>query len=100
LESRQLRCREALKGLTSPPVNKTDVVNRSGGMGDDHDGCDIIKVAAKYAAENAEGAFQEMLTTQLGERNAYVLKCMLLLAEDLARHQANSCDSPIPCLCT
>lgn len=77
-----------LQGLKFPSVDNREVVNRSGGMGDMHDGCDVSKVAATIGGSNAAGAFTPLLTTQLGERSAHVLKCMLHLSKDLALHQA------------
>ena len=83
-------CREVLNGLKFPAVESRDIVNRSGGMGDGHDGCPFSEVAATIAANKAQGAFEPLLTKQLGQHSAHVLKCMLQLSKELALYRAES----------
>lgn len=84
-----LICREVLKCMKFPEVNETDMLNRSGGMGDVHDGADVSQVAVGYAVSKAANAFQDVLTTQLAKRNAFALKSMLQLSKELALHEAS-----------
>lgn len=89
-------CREVLKFMQFPAVNERDMLNRSGGMGDTHDGADVSQVATSIALSAAERAFKGILTDQLARRNALVLKCMLWLSKDLALSVASEDSQGVP----
>lgn len=68
-------------------------------MGERHDGCPFSEVAATIAANKAAGAFAPLLTQQLGEHSAHVLKRMLQLSKDLALYQAERNIHGVACIC-